>query len=226
MKLVGNGDVTWDATGAAGIVAAAEGALAPQRLPGFHRMPAAEPPRVGARRQARSFGLPGPEDDHAQIERSSAFRAFLRGYFDADGSVQGSQAKGVSVRLTQSDCGGPRSRAAHAAAVRHRVDDLPRVPRRARAGWPWRAQALRPAGHELVVSGDNLRVFADRVGFSDTAEAARLRRPRELPARLNRERFVATVESLVEDGCEDVYDVTVADVHAFDANGLVRAQLR
>ena len=36
--------------------------------------------------------------------RSSAFhRAFLRGLFDADGSVQGTQAKGVSVRLSQSN---------------------------------------------------------------------------------------------------------------------------
>ncbi len=35
---------------------------------------------------------------------SSAFyRGFLRGFFDADGSVQGNQQKGVSVRLAQSD---------------------------------------------------------------------------------------------------------------------------
>src|SRR5436309_13807997 len=37
---------------------------------------------------------------------------------------------------------------------------------------------------------------------------------------MNRERFVATVQSVVPDGVEDVYDVTVADAHAFDANGL------
>src|SRR4030067_2834139 len=36
----------------------------------------------------------------------------------------------------------------------------------------------------------------------------------------NTECFVATVMSLEEDGVEGVYDVTVADVHAFDANGL------
>src|SRR4030067_2230283 len=36
----------------------------------------------------------------------------------------------------------------------------------------------------------------------------------------NSERFVATVLSLEDDGVEDVYDVAVADVHAFDANGL------
>ena len=37
------------------------------------------------------------------MRRSSAFHAaFLRGLFDADGSAQGGQQKGVSVRLAQS----------------------------------------------------------------------------------------------------------------------------
>jgi ribonucleoside-diphosphate reductase alpha chain len=76
--------------------------------------------------------------------------------------------------------------------------------------------------HELVVSGDNLRVFAERIGFADTDKAARLQAALAGYSRaLNRERFTATVESLTDDGFEDVFDVTVADVHAFDANGLV-----
>ena len=37
---------------------------------------------------------------------------------------------------------------------------------------------------------------------------------------LNRERFTTTVESILEDGVDEVFDVTVSDVHAFDANGL------
>ncbi|MBS0302895.1 MAG: ribonucleoside reductase, partial [Proteobacteria bacterium] len=37
---------------------------------------------------------------------------------------------------------------------------------------------------------------------------------------LNRERFTATVAAITPAGSADVYDVTVADVHAFDANGL------
>ena len=39
------------------------------------------------------------------MERASSgfYCGFLRGLFDADGSVQGTQAKGVSVRLAQSD---------------------------------------------------------------------------------------------------------------------------
>ena len=63
--------------------------------------------------------------------------------------------------------------------------------------------------------------YAELIGFADSDKMDRLngllgnyqRKP-------NAERFVATVLSLEEDGVEDVYDVTVADVHAFDANGL------
>ena len=45
------------------------------------------------------------EDDYAGVERGSSdfYAGFLRGLFDADGSVQGTQEKGVSVRLTQVD---------------------------------------------------------------------------------------------------------------------------
>jgi ribonucleoside-diphosphate reductase alpha chain len=39
------------------------------------------------------------------IERGSSefYRGFLRGLFDSEGSVQGTQAKGVSIRLGRSD---------------------------------------------------------------------------------------------------------------------------
>ncbi|HTP26637.1 MAG TPA: hypothetical protein VMK12_13415, partial [Anaeromyxobacteraceae bacterium] len=47
----------------------------------------------------------------------------------------------------------------------------------------------------------------------ETALASYIRRP-------NTARFLATFDSLEPSGIEDVYDVNVADVHAFDANGL------
>ena len=48
---------------------------------------------------------PGNKTIGPEIERGSSefARAFLRGLFDADGSVQGSQSKGGSVRLAQGD---------------------------------------------------------------------------------------------------------------------------
>ncbi|HKY96175.1 MAG TPA: ribonucleotide reductase N-terminal alpha domain-containing protein, partial [Kiloniellales bacterium] len=55
---------------------------------------------------ARDFGLaPGAKRLTPQIERGSAifYQGFLRGLFDSDGSLQGTTAKGISLRLAQSD---------------------------------------------------------------------------------------------------------------------------
>ncbi len=160
-------------------------------------------------------------------QQSSAFAAgLLRGLFDADGSVQGSQDKGVSVRLSQSDAelleGAQRMllRLGIASTLyrNRRPAGLSLLPN----GRGSNAEYRTLAQHELVISGDNLRVFADRIGFADEDKAARLEQALASYRReLNRERFIATVESLQADGEETVYDVTVDDVHAFDANGLV-----
>ena len=75
--------------------------------------------------------------------------------------------------------------------------------------------------HELVVSGENIERFCELVGFSDAGKAARLEELLASHVRaMNSARFLATVETLSADGVEDVYDVTVSEVHAFDANGL------
>ncbi len=78
-------------------------------------------------------------------------------------------------------------------------------------------------GHgALLIADDNLQRFADRIGFSDAAKAQRLaERLAGQTRRPHRERFVATVASIEPDGVEPVYDVTVEQVHAFDANGLM-----
>ncbi len=158
---------------------------------------------------------------------SSAFSlGVLRGLFDADGSVQGTQDKGVSVRLTQADESILQAaqrmllRLGIASTIyrdRH-LGGLETMP----DGWGGQRDYLTRSIHELTISGDNLARFADGVGFADTNKSRRLE---ELLGsyrrRLNRERFVATVEALDADGMETVYDVTVDDVHAFDANGLL-----
>ena len=175
-----------------------------------------------------AWGLyPGNKTVTPQIERgSSSFtRGVLRGLFDADGSVQGSQQKGVSVRLTQSDAmlleatqrmllrlgiAATIYRDRHPARIRPMPD-----------GRGGKKAYATQAVHELVISGDNIAVFAERVGFADTEKTARLDDLMSIYRRnLNRERFAATVAYVSDDGCEDVYDVTVAGVHAFDANGL------
>ena len=237
LKAVGQGAVAYAATGADGIMRAATAAAAtlPHRadFKGFQRP-------VSARGEARlasaalcklahELGMaPGDKSITPAMERqSSAFaQGLLCGLFDADGSVQGAQDKGLSVRLSQSD--EALLQTVQRMLLRMGIATTLYRNRRPAAehDLPDGKGGTRPyatrAQHELVVSGDNIAVFAERVGFCDTDKAARLDEGLAQYRRaLNRERFTATVQSLADAGQEDVYDVTVADVHAFDANGIV-----
>jgi ribonucleoside-diphosphate reductase alpha chain len=77
------------------------------------------------------------------------------------------------------------------------------------------------ANHELVIAGENLRTFAEQIGFEDVIKRARLQAALSAYKRkLNREQFIATVESVEPNGCEAVYDVEIPGANAFDANGI------
>ncbi|MCM0021703.1 MAG: ribonucleoside reductase [Tagaea sp.] len=177
---------------------------------------------------AFAFGLaPGAKTVTPLCERaSSAFqRGLLRGLFDADGSVQGSQSKGVSVRLAQSD-------AAPLEAAQRMLLRLGIVSTLYRDRRPAGIRALpdgkggtkdypTEAQHELVVANDNLARFAERIGFADSGKAGKLARALASYVRKpNAEPFVATVARVEPDGEETVYDVSVPGPTAFDANGL------
>ena len=164
----------------------------------------------------------------AAIEEASSdfYRGFLGGFFDADGTVIGDHEKGVSVRLAQSDLGALE--AVQRMLLRMGIGS--RIYRnRRKAG-----HSMLPDGaggtkryptaaqHELVISNENIVRFADSVGFADTDKRVRLmtlvsRYRREI----NRERFVAEIASVDEDGTDDVYDVEIPGANAFDANGFI-----
>ncbi|UFP95406.1 LAGLIDADG family homing endonuclease [Gloeobacter morelensis] len=182
----------------------------------------------GVARLAAGFGIvPGSKRVTPRVEQGSLefYRGFLRGLFDADGSVQGDQHKGVSVRLSQSDL--PTLEAVQRMLLRlgivsdiykRREAQVRMLPdsRRQSAPYPCKHQ------YELVIAKDNLQVFAALIGFAQPAKAARLGELVDAYTRTpNRERFAATVESLTPDGIEEVYDCTVPGPARFDANGLV-----
>jgi ribonucleoside-diphosphate reductase alpha chain len=234
---VAGSDVVTRPSGAVGIMSAVEGAITVldhrADFRGWQRPIAASGERRLASAALRDLALslgaaPGHKTITPAMEAASSdfCRGLLRGLFDADGSVQGSQDKGVSVRLTQSDL--PMLQAVQRMLLRLGIASTLYRERRAEGvamlpdGRGGRREYPQQAVHEVVVSGDNLAWFAERIGFSDTAKAERLEASLAAYKRtLNRERFVATVESIEPDGIEPVYDVTVADVHAFDANGLL-----
>jgi len=171
---------------------------------------------------------PGNKAITPEIEQCSSdfCAAFLSGLFDADGSVQGSQQKGVSVRLAQSHL--PTLQAAQRMLQRFGIASCIYENRR-QAG-----QTVLPDGkggqkaydvksqHELVIGKDNIKVFAERIGFQDGNKNSRLQETLAGYTRgTYRERFTATVRSLEPAGQADVYDVQIPGLNRFDANGLV-----
>jgi ribonucleotide reductase class II len=184
---------------------------------------------AGLARLAAEYGVQPRQKEVSQtLERTSSdfHRGFLRGLFDADGSVQGSQSNGVSVRLSQSNVKTLEAvqrmllRLGIAATIyrEHRPAGYRQLPDGhggVRAYWC-------RADHELVVSDDSVQEYARVVGFSDPAKAERLATTLAACRRLpNRERFTATVDSVEPDGVEDVFDCSVPGPNAFDANGFV-----
>ena len=162
------------------------------------------------------------------MERGSSefYKGFLRGFFDADGSIQGNQRKGVSVRLSQSDL--PRLQAVQRMLLRLGIVSVLYEERRSAGvsklpdGRGGHADYPTKANHELIISGESLRQFRDLVGFADHEKASRLNVAiADYQRAINRERFVARVASIDADAIEDVYDVSIPGINAFDANGLL-----
>jgi len=176
---------------------------------------------------ARFDMRPGAKMPGEEVERTSSHfhAAYLRGLFDADGSVQGNTRKGLSVRLAQSDrvllerCQRMLLRlGVQSKLYARRAEGEALLPdgNGGQASYPTKAQ------FELVIANDNLHVFAERVGFADTSKQSRLEVSlASLNRAPNRERFVATVQSIEPAGEMEVFDVQVPGVNAFDANGLM-----
>jgi len=162
-----------------------------------------------------------------QIERASYefYCGFLRGLFDADGSVQGNHHKAVSIRLAQSHL--LRLQAVQrmllrlgivASIYKRRQAEMHLLPNAQRQLAPYACQTQ----YELVISNDNLWEFQRIIGFQEPQKSERLQSLlNNYQRNLNRERFTAVVTALIPQGEELVYDCTVPGVAQFDANGFV-----
>jgi len=158
-------------------------------------------------------------------EQSSGFyQGFLRGLFDTDGSVQGDQQNGVSIRLSQSDLDLLES----VQRMLLRFGIVSKIYKRR----PEQEKML-PDGHggsklydckeqyELVVSKENMQRFNQMVGFEHGKKQTLLNQALDSYKRkMNQETFTARVSEIECVGLEDVFDVQVPGVNAFDANGI------
>ncbi|HUX46812.1 MAG TPA: LAGLIDADG family homing endonuclease, partial [Desulfosporosinus sp.] len=162
-----------------------------------------------------------------ELEKTSSdfHRGLIRGLFDTDGTVEGSQEKGVSVRLWQKDLAGLQI----VQRMLHRLGVASTIYRdRKSSGYKslpdgkggHQDYEVQP-GHELSISQDNLPIFAEVIGFSNNKKTQILKdRLEGYHRNLNRERFLASVTECLQAGVEEVYDARVPGVNAFDANGI------
>ncbi|MDI6810092.1 MAG: ribonucleotide reductase N-terminal alpha domain-containing protein [archaeon] len=181
------------------------------------------------KRLSQELGLsPGMKAITKEMEKLSQdfYKGLLKGLFDADGSVQGNQSKGISIRLAQSNLG--ILKAVQRMLLRLGIFSRIYINRR-RKGKKELPDSkggvknyLTKPQHELVISNNNMLYFAEKIGFCDSEKMERLENAiRNYKRRMNRERFVATLKDLVLDGVEKVYDVQIPGINAFEANGFV-----
>ncbi|MGE5181031.1 MAG: ribonucleotide reductase N-terminal alpha domain-containing protein [Acidobacteriota bacterium] len=178
----------------------------------------------------RELGIT-PECKRAVPERvmrgtDALVAGYLRGLFSADGSVQGSIGRGVSVRLAGNEMGvlqavqllllrlGIRS-VLYANRRTEQVRQLPDADGRLR-------EYLCAAQHELVVARASLGAFARCVGFVVAHKTSRLE---DLLASYKRgpyrDRAWVTVSDIALTGEEPVFDLTEPTTGHFFANGLL-----
>lgn len=171
--------------------------------------------------------FPGDKKLNSCLEKTSYdfHRGFIRGLFDTDGTVIGTQEKGLSVRLWQNHLEGLKV----TQRMLQRLGIISTIyPNRKLAGPKAMPDAKGgyqdyevKAGHELVITNDNLTVFAEIVGFSNIKKQKNLEEKLgQYQRSLNRERFVASIEESIELVEHEVYDVQVPEINAFDANGI------
>jgi ribonucleoside-diphosphate reductase alpha chain len=221
---------------AASLMAAAENAMRELKtradFNGFYSVSGRREWRMAStalRDLAFSLGMTGGKAVTPAVESASSdfYCGFLRGLFDADGSVQGNQSKGVSLRLTQVNL-----------ATLHAVQRMllrlgivstlyqnrkgAEVERRPMPnGLGGQSLYVVQPVHELVITGENLARYTQLIGFADADKHAALEQALfSYLRRLNRERFVATLANIEHAGEEAVYDVQIPGINAFDANGL------
>lgn len=171
---------------------------------------------------------PQTKDITEEVELNSLdfVAGFLRGYFDADGSVQENEAKGHSVRLTSNNLHNlnvvqrmlARLGVVSKIYQNRRNETIQSLP----DGKGGHAEYICNAVHELVISKSNILNFKMVVGFFEPKKEQKLNGLYTNGKRgAYREKFTSSFVSLEYIGIQDVYDCTVDEVHRFDANGII-----
>jgi ribonucleoside-diphosphate reductase alpha chain len=128
-------------------------------------------------------------------------RGFLQGLFSSNGAIHIESEKGAHIRLTSIS------------------ERLLRETQQLLLNFGV-ASTLCP--NELRISEANVETFAREIGFLTSAKQEQLETTLANRKRTpNQEHFTATVEAVIPDGEEEVFDLTEPLTHSFIANGVV-----
>lgn len=182
---------------------------------------------VGLSRLAEEFGITKENKeigDFIEMGSYDFYRGFLRGYFDADGTVQASHLKGASVRLWSASI--LNLECVQRMLLRLNIyskiykDRQKEGMRLLPDGQGGEKEYYCQSGHELVISKSSVKTFSEKVGFADRLKAIELQDLiSSYRRRVSQSQFIGTVKRIISDGNADVYDCTIPGPHAFDANG-------
>jgi ribonucleoside-diphosphate reductase alpha chain len=183
----------------------------------------------GLERLAAKFGIVrGNKTVTREVEQASSdfYKGFLQGFFDTDGSPQGTVSSGASVRLSQSDL--PCLEGVQRMLARFGIMSKVYANRRDAQIKPMpdgkgglKEYSCR-AQHELVIPRDNMFLFKEMVDFSNVDKKVRLdnilsqygeRGPYP-------ENFRDEIVLIEQEGSEEVFDCTIHNAHQLDASGL------
>ncbi len=184
------------------------------------------PPEV-LRYLAEKYGvLPGNKKTTTRMEKTgeSFYRGFLKGVFDVGGEVIEDREQGLSIVLWQREPEGIM----RVQRMLHRMGIASSIRRKGKGQECSKSKKEHGhwanetgSGYELIISDDNIIVFLEVVGFGNISKQRSLSdKIAQYDKRLNRERFTATVKECVTVGEQEVYDVKIPGVNAFDANGI------
>jgi len=156
----------------------------------------------------------------------STVRGFLRGIFDADGTVLFNKEKGRSVRLGQNNLDRLKSvqRMLHRFGIESSVyqNRKPEGYYEMPDGKGGNKEYFCKAMHELAISRENICKFAELINFYDADKKTKLTECIDSLSRTPyKDKMTTNFVSRRHIGQQDVYDCTVDEVHRFGANGII-----
>ena len=154
-------------------------------------------------------------------------RGFLQALFSADGTVLDNPDKGVNVRLWSHQVellrDVQRLLLNFGIAAKIYTDRKPAGYHELPDGHGGHRAYFNTAGHELVISKENLLRYRDEIGFLQEEKSTKLADALNSYGKRGpyAELFTAAVKAVVPLGVEPVYDLTESITHSFVANGIV-----